>query len=70
MTLKYIKIAFRNGIEEYLAEASTGVRVKVKNFQKSMKNCCTHWVVTIIAKKVVRVGENHHFLSDSKKHEF
>ena len=34
-----------------------------------MKTCCTHWVVTIIAQKVIRVGEKRHFLSDSKKHE-
>ena len=35
-----------------------------------MKTCCTHWVVTIIAQKVIRVGEKRHFLSDSKKMKF
>ena len=42
-------------------------RKLVKKGGKSMKTCCTHWVVTIIAQKVIRVGEKCHFLSDSKK---
>ena len=35
-----------------------------------MKTCSNYWVVTIIAQKVIRVGEKCHFLSDSKIHEF
>ena len=38
-------------------------------FKKSMIICCIHWVVTIIAQKVIRVGEQRHFLTDSKKHD-
>ena len=57
--------------EEYQADASVywGKGESHEFSKKSMKTCCTQWVVTIIAQKVITVGEKRLFLSDSKKHE-
>ena len=39
---------------------------KGESHKFSKKKHENHWVVTIIAQKVIRVGEKHHFLSESK----
>ena len=31
-------------------------------FRKSMETCSTHWATTINVKKVIRLGQKHHFL--------